>query len=187
MKVTSKTVKLHPVYILIPKTLNGKPYTLNNLISFSDNCPWLKGRIKIDPLVKKQYGDEKPKHSYWIEISSTILSESKGSSRNIPSALSKFPSHSSPGVLEACTFIVVTHMLTQAQGIYPKSAQDNFTTVCTEDVNDLGEGLLLSFLSKVIHTPVGVSYFPKENRLHVRMVDTDEYDYHTGTFACKKL
>lgn len=177
----------HPVHLLIPKVLNGKRLNLNHLIELCESVPFLKGKISIDPLVKKQYGDMGPRDPYWIESSLTLLKGSRGSPKNIHSALDLYPTFKSPTILEALSTIIFTRMRIQSKETGLIGSLQVFTTVCQEHVNTFQEGLFGTVISKLVYTPASVTYFPITGKIQISFIDSGEFENHVGTFACRKL
>jgi len=115
-----KRVKETHILVLIPKTINGKPLTLNTLQELIQNPKQghaTKYRSHNEKLNKELGGQSIPK-SYWALITKDVLPNSRRKTYSEQQALIKGP-YVVPGALEVATGILVHHVKS-GEKLYPE-------------------------------------------------------------------
>ena len=110
-----KQVKDTHLLVLIPATVNGKPYNLNLLEEFIQHPLGGGHATKYDPygdLLKKAYGTQAPRRSYWVLMTRDVLEGSRNKTYADQQALvaghakrTQLP-YELPSALEAATAIL---------------------------------------------------------------------------------
>jgi hypothetical protein len=117
--------------VLLPATVNGKPFTLNLLSKLIKSPKWPSGGHKTQYLrqyyyghaVQEQIGNNSPDHSYWLLMTRDVLPESRNKTYSDQKEL--ITDHASrtgllyelPKALEAATAIL-THYVRSGERLY---------------------------------------------------------------------
>lgn len=110
-RVEGKNRSEAEMLVLIPKTVDGKPYTINLAGEIFQHPKQGKGTKyqTYHDLIQEVHGDIPVKESYWVLISKDILTESKGKTRDEQIAMaSESNGQRAPKLIEAITSVFMS-------------------------------------------------------------------------------
>lgn len=131
--------------VMVPKTVNDKPYTLTRLSSL---CTTTKEgeRAKISVYsneIKTLHGSTAIKRSYWVVMLRAVLEESYGKTRSVQLEMASIKDGCAPTLLEAATVAVTTRIATR--GLFlTRNLWAWAYTLCQEEPID-GRNLLVGY------------------------------------------
>jgi hypothetical protein len=137
-----KKVEETHLLMLIPRTVNGKPYTLNYLEEFVKHPKQGEATGVVHyPHIKNEHGETPIRDSYWILFTKDVIPESRSKSFDVQVQLLKSScqkgnvSYEVPRLLEAATSLFMEYLRT---GKAAKWKQIVSNTVCQEKLETLG-------------------------------------------------
>ena len=133
---SSKKVEETHLLVLIPKTIDGQPFTLNRLGELIQN-PKQGHKTKYDYYdndVKNELGSGSPSSSYWVLMTRDVIPGSRSKSyQDQVKLVQSYSSYELPGALEAAIAILMEHVVS-GKRLY---GDNPYTyTRCQEKVND---------------------------------------------------
>ncbi len=130
-----KKVEDTHMLILIPQTINGRPFNLNLLQDLIKRPQGSGHPTKYQYYyegAQKEIGNQPPPSSYWVLITKDVLPNSRNKTYSEQQALIKGP-YTVPGALEIATGILMHHVQT-GEKLYPDSL--NIYTRCQERLSN---------------------------------------------------